>query len=66
VQIKLHTIIYELIEQVEESMEGLLEPESKEAVIGHAEVRKDFRAFQRDRRWPAVWSPTAGSRAAPA
>ncbi len=42
VQIKLHTIIYELIEQVEESMEGLLEPESKEAVIGHAEVRKVF------------------------
>ncbi len=42
VQIKLYTIIYELIEQVEESMEGLLEPESKEAVIGHAEVRKLF------------------------
>jgi translation initiation factor IF-2 len=42
VQIKLYTIIYELIEQVEESMEGLLEPESKESVIGHAEVRKVF------------------------
>jgi translation initiation factor IF-2 len=42
VQIRLYTIIYELIEQVEESMEGLLEPESKEAVIGHAEVRKMF------------------------
>jgi translation initiation factor IF-2 len=42
VQIKLYTIIYELIEQVEESMEGLLEPDSKESVIGHAEVRKIF------------------------
>ena len=42
VQIKLHTIIYELIDQIEESMEGLLEPESKETVIGHAEVRKVF------------------------
>jgi translation initiation factor IF-2 len=42
VQIKLYTIIYELIEQVEESMEGLLEPDSKEVVIGHAEVRKVF------------------------
>ncbi len=42
VQIRLYTIIYELIEQVEESMEGLLEPESKEAVVGHAEVRKVF------------------------
>jgi translation initiation factor IF-2 len=42
VQIRLYTIIYELIEQVEESMEGLLEPDSKESVIGHAEVRKMF------------------------
>jgi translation initiation factor IF-2 len=42
VQIKLYSIIYELIEQVEESMQGLLEPEAKEAVIGHAEVRKIF------------------------
>ncbi len=42
VPIKLYTIIYELIEQIEESMEGLLEPDSKEAIIGHAEVRKIF------------------------
>jgi translation initiation factor IF-2 len=42
VQIKLYTVIYELIEQVEEAMEGLLEPESKEVVVGHAEVRKIF------------------------
>jgi len=42
VRIKLYTIIYELIEQVEESMEGMLEPESKESVVGHAEVRKIF------------------------
>jgi translation initiation factor IF-2 len=42
VRIKLYTIIYELIEQVEELMEGLLEPESRDIVIGHAEVRKIF------------------------
>jgi translation initiation factor IF-2 len=42
VQIKLYTIIYELIDEVQEAMKGLLEPESKEAVIGHAEVRKVF------------------------
>ncbi len=42
VRIKLYTIIYELIEQVEESMESLLEPESRDIVIGHAEVRKIF------------------------
>ncbi len=42
VQIKLYSIIYELIEQVEEAMEGLLEPDSKEITIGHAEIRKVF------------------------
>ena len=42
VRIKLYTIIYELIEEIEESMEGLLEPDSKETIIGHAEVRKIF------------------------
>ena len=41
-QIKLYSIIYELLEQVEEAMEGLLEPDSKEAVVGHAEVRQLF------------------------
>jgi translation initiation factor IF-2 len=42
VQIKLYTIIYELLEQIEEAMEGLLEPESKESVVGRAEVRQLF------------------------
>jgi translation initiation factor IF-2 len=42
VQIKLYSIIYELIEQVEEAMKGLLEPEAKEIISGHAEVRKIF------------------------
>lgn len=42
VQIKLYAIIYELIDQVKEAMAGLLEPVSKETVIGSAEVRKIF------------------------
>ncbi|HEX8295263.1 MAG TPA: translation initiation factor IF-2 [Chthoniobacteraceae bacterium] len=42
VQIKLFSIIYELIDQVKESMAGLLDPESRETVIGHAEVKKVF------------------------
>ncbi len=42
VQIKLYSIIYELIDQVKEAMAGLLDPESRENVIGHAEVRKVF------------------------
>jgi translation initiation factor IF-2 len=42
VQIKLYSIIYELIDQVKEAMAGLLEPETRESVIGHAEVKKVF------------------------
>ncbi len=42
VQIKLYSIIYELLEQVEEAMEGLLSPEAKETIIGQAEVRQVF------------------------
>jgi len=42
VQIKLYSIIYELIDQVKESMTGLLEPDLRENVIGHAEVKQVF------------------------
>ncbi|MFZ4483705.1 MAG: translation initiation factor IF-2 [Chthoniobacterales bacterium] len=42
VQIKLYSIIYELIDQIKEAMAGLLDPELREAVIGHAEVRQVF------------------------
>ena len=42
VQIKLYSIIYELIDQVKESMAGMLEPVVREVVIGSAEVRKIF------------------------
>src|SRR5205085_1168507 len=42
VQTKLYSIIYELIDQVKEAMAGMLDPETREAVIGHAEVRKVF------------------------
>ena len=42
VQIKLYAIIYELIDQVKEAMAGLLDPLSREVVVGSAEVRKIF------------------------
>ncbi|MEI6656328.1 MAG: translation initiation factor IF-2 [Verrucomicrobiota bacterium] len=43
VQVKLYSIVYELIDQVREAMLGLLEPLNRESVIGHAEVRKVFK-----------------------
>jgi translation initiation factor IF-2 len=42
VQIKLYSIIYELIDEVKLAMAGLLEPILKETVVGSAEIRKIF------------------------
>jgi translation initiation factor IF-2 len=42
VQIKLYSIIYELIDEVVAAMAGLLDPLLKEVVLGAAEVRKIF------------------------
>ncbi|MFL6521550.1 MAG: translation initiation factor IF-2 [Chthoniobacterales bacterium] len=43
VQVKLYSIIYELIDQVKEAMAGMLDPEHRETVIGHAEVKQVFK-----------------------
>lgn len=42
VEIRLYSIIYELIENVENAMKGLLEPELREQVIGSAEILEVF------------------------
>ncbi len=42
VQIKLYTIIYELVDEVKDAMAGLLDPILKEVVNGIAEVRQVF------------------------
>ncbi|MEP6937791.1 MAG: translation initiation factor IF-2 [Chthoniobacterales bacterium] len=43
VQVKLYSIIYELIDQMKEAMAGLLDPEHRETLIGHAEVKQVFK-----------------------
>ena len=42
VQVKLYSIIYELIDQIKDAMAGLLDPEFRETIIGHAEVKQVF------------------------
>ncbi len=42
VQVKLYSIIYELLDQIKEAMAGLLDPEHRETIIGHAEVKQVF------------------------
>lgn len=43
VQVKLYSIVYELIDQVKESMLGMLDPEIRETVIGRALVKQVFK-----------------------
>src|SRR6516165_9632214 len=42
VQVKLYSIIYELMDQIKDAMAGLLEPEFRETALGHAEVKQVF------------------------
>ncbi|MCB1230447.1 MAG: translation initiation factor IF-2 [Verrucomicrobiae bacterium] len=43
VQVKLFSIIYELLDQVKDAMLGMLDPETRENTLGHAEVREVFK-----------------------
>jgi translation initiation factor IF-2 len=43
VDIRLHRIIYNIIDEIESAMKGMLDPEYKEVITGHAEVRNIFK-----------------------
>ena len=43
VEIRLHSIIYKVIEEVEDAMKGMLDPEFEEKIIGEAIVRETFK-----------------------
>jgi len=43
VDVRLHTVIYEVIDEIKKAMIGLLEPEYTEEQLGQAEVREVFR-----------------------
>ena len=42
IQIRTYQIIYEVVDDLRKAMEGLLEPEKKEEVLGHATVKEIF------------------------
>ena len=42
VDIRLHNIIYKLVEEMEDAMKGMLDPEYEEKVLGEATVKKIF------------------------
>ncbi|MBY6036051.1 translation initiation factor IF-2 [Fictibacillus nanhaiensis] len=43
VDVRLHRIIYNVIEEIESAMKGMLDPEFQEKVIGQVEVRTTFK-----------------------
>ncbi len=44
VDVRIYDVIYELTSHVKAAMEGLLEPEEREVITGHCEVRQAFRS----------------------
>nr|WP_322795913.1 translation initiation factor IF-2 [Tepidiforma sp.] len=44
VEIRLYTIIYQVLEDIENALQGMLEPVFKQVVDGHAEVRRVFKS----------------------
>lgn len=43
VDVRLHNIIYKVVEEMEAAMKGMLDPEYEEKVIGSAEIRKIYK-----------------------
>ena len=43
VDIRLHTVIYQIADEIKKAMKGLLEPTTQEVYLGRAEVRKLFK-----------------------
>jgi len=44
VDIRTYLIIYEAIDEVQRALEGMLTPDKKEVIVGHAEIRQVFRS----------------------
>ena len=43
VEIRLHNVIYKMVEEIEAAMKGMLAPELEEVVTGQAEIRKVYK-----------------------
>jgi translation initiation factor IF-2 len=54
VEVRSYDVIYELLEEVENAIDGMLEPDTVEQVVGHAEVLAMFRSSR--------WGTIAGCR----
>jgi translation initiation factor IF-2 len=43
IEIRVHTVIYDLIEEINKALKGMVKKEYVEKIVGHAEVRKIFK-----------------------
>ena len=43
IDIRLHTVIYNITDELKKAMEGLLDPTFREVLLGHAEIRETFK-----------------------
>ncbi|MCF8012034.1 MAG: translation initiation factor IF-2, partial [Clostridiales bacterium] len=43
IDVRTYRVIYDVIENIKSAMTGLLDPEYKEVILGHAQVRKTFK-----------------------
>jgi len=43
VDIRLYRVIYDIVDDIKAALEGMLSPEQREEVLGHAEVREVFK-----------------------
>ncbi|MFR5853326.1 MAG: hypothetical protein ACLUE8_02745 [Lachnospiraceae bacterium] len=59
VDIRLYRVIYQAIEDIEKAMKGLLAPEYKEVLLGHAEVQQHLQASPAWAPWRAAMCRTA-------
>jgi translation initiation factor IF-2 len=48
VDIRRYSVIYNIVEDVDKALKGMLEPTFKEVVTGHAEVRQVFRVARKN------------------
>jgi translation initiation factor IF-2 len=48
VDVRHYTVIYNIVEDVDKALKGMLEPTFKEVVTGHAEVRQVFRVARKN------------------
>ena len=49
VEVRLYSVIYELLDDIRDAMAGLLEPMLKQNVIGHAQIRQVFELSKKGR-----------------